>query len=407
MQRLIISLICLLAASLACTLSRDSERGEPTPISENVINIREAEATATQLSLDTTPTPVPAPPTRLPTLIPTPLQFNPNQNSANLPPIVANPNPNANAPAPNVASAGGGLAVSVGSAAQGAPQGGNGYYFPNTIVYSSAGGLQAINRDGGGQRGIASGAQPSRSRNGLFVASAGGGSVNIVRPDGQTIAQSGTPTTLPTWSNDGGTVFYGSENSLVRANSGGTNPIDSVNGRLIVVEYAPDGGTVLYASQQHIKLLYGDGNTGTIWESGNERIVNGPYWATHRGNLGVYAVLDNGRRIFVSGGVSDITDPLERLQLRSPVTADGRVNLYADNGHSLTLIVFWPNAPERFIEVRRFEDVSWSPDGAQLVYIGTDGNLTLFDAGSGETRVLAGGASTRPIWSPPLYEVRN
>ncbi|NJO83916.1 MAG: hypothetical protein HC828_14755, partial [Blastochloris sp.] len=63
----------------------------------------------------------------------------------------------------------------------------------------------------------------------------------------------------PTWSPDGGTAYYGNGNTLIRAQGTSTQSVGNVNGDLIVVEYAPDGGTVLFASNNQIRLLYGDG----------------------------------------------------------------------------------------------------------------------------------------------------
>ena len=170
-------------------------------------------------------------------------------------------------------SGGGDLSSNTARPEAGAPQN-NGYYFPNAIVFTSGGSLNSVNRDGSGNTTIASAGPVARSLNGLFVATASGG-VNVIRPDGQSIASGGTPTTLPTWSRDNSVAYYGSGGNLVRFSGNNTEVVNSVNGEMIRTEFSPDGGTVLFASRNQIKLLHGDGNVSTRWESGDEAINQG------------------------------------------------------------------------------------------------------------------------------------
>lgn len=402
MKRPYAALLLLLLAGLGCSLTRADDKGEittPTPIGIISSGGTPAATLSPTPNPNATNTPVPAPPTRLPTLFPTPQQFNT--------PVV----PGAVRPPTVVASAGGGsassggagqIAAAGGDPAVGAPQN-NGFYFPNTIVYSSGGSLRAVGRDGSGGGVIGSGSVATRSLNGLFIAS---GSV-LVRPDGQKIGVISGQTTTPAWSRDNSTAYFGSGANLMRYQNGTTTAVNSTLGDLIKVEFSPDGGTLLFASRNQIKLLHGDGAVSVRWDSTTETVSDGPYWATRGEQFGLYFTLNNGRRIFLNGGLSEVTDPNERLQLQSPVNPYARVYIRADNGGSLTLVAVWPEAPDREFVAPSLADVSWSPDSAQLVYASMGGELVVLDAASGGSQVIASGGARFPVWSPPRYLVKN
>ena len=397
----VISLLML--AMLACTLSSSDENvnvsGARTPTAISISDSETATGAAGPTQRPTT-TAVFAPPTRQPTLLPTPLQFNTPVSNVAVPPPVSN-----NSNTGNPASSGGEIAASGGDPAAGAPQS-NGFYFPNSIVYSSGGSLRAVGRDGSGGGVIGSGDRGIRSLNGLFVASASGG-VTVVRPDGQRVVQGSGQTTLPTWSRDGSTAYFGSGNNLIRYRNGSIETVASLNGNISVVEFSPDSGTVLFANQNQVKMLHGDGNISTRWDSGSELVVNGPYWTMRGENLGVYFELNNGRRIWVGGDLSEITDPNEHLQLLSPANQFARVYVRANNGGSLTLVAAWPGASDIEFVAPTLADVSWSPDGSQLVFASPDGSLILLDTASGARSTIASGGARYPLCTTPHYTVRN
>lgn len=409
MKRVYLLASVLMIAALACNFTSDGDGenkgGLRTP---TAILISDAEATATRIAdstqgpqADATRTSVSAPPTRLPTLFPTPQQFStPVSNVAALPPTVVGGGSGGNA-----ATGNSGLTSNTANPAAGAPQN-NGYYFPNAIVFTSGGSLNSVNRDGSGNSAIGQAGQAIRSLNGLFVAWAAGG-VNIIRPDGQSVASGGTPTTLPTWSRDNNVAYYGSGGNLVRFSGGNTEVVNSVNGEMIRTEYSPDGGTVLFASRGQIKMLHGDGNVSTRWESGDEQINEGPYWATRDGQLGVYAVLSSGRRVFIGGGASNVDNPNEHLQLQSPVNDGARVYVRGQDGGTQRLVAVWPGAADVEFTARSIVDVSWSPDGSQLVYASPGGDLILLDAANGSQQTIASGGASAPLWTTPHYTVRQ
>jgi WD40 repeat protein len=409
-KRIYLLVFILLTTALACTLSRDgdgedSSRRVRTP---TAILISDAEATATRV-VEITQSPqaiasgtsVSAPPTRLPTLFPTPLQFStPVGNVAAVPPPVVSSDGGG-----NVVPGTSGLTVSTGNPEAGAPQNG-GYFFPNAIVFTSGNGLRTVNRDGSGGASLGQAGQTVRSISGLLVASSAGG-VNVIRPDGQGIASGSNQTTLPSWSRDNQVAYYGSGGNLVRFAGGNTEVVNSVNGEMIRVQHSPDGGTVLFASRGQIKLLHGDGNVSTRWESGDEQITEGPYWAVRDGRLGVYAVLSSGRRIFIGDDLSNVDNPNEHLQLLSPVNDAARVYVRGQDGGTQRLVAVWPGAADVEFTARSITDVSWSPDGSQLVYASPGGDLILLDAANGSQQTIASGGASAPLWTTPRYTVRQ
>jgi len=409
MNRLVLLLGALLLATLACTLT-----GGDDPQAENIrtpspVVISQAETANAQATRDlsASPTPVSAPPTRLPTLFPTPVQFNtpiPNVAAA-LPPTVVS-NTDASGQVASGSGAGGITASGVDPAA-GAPQQ-NGYYYPNTIIYNRNREQIAIGLDGTPFANLGAGSRASRSLNGLFVALVSSG-ITIKRPDGTNIAQGSGQTTLPSWSRDGATAMFGSGNNLVRFQNGGLETLGSVNGDLITVDYSPDGGSVLFASRNDLRVLRGDGSVQTMWDSGSESISFGPVWANRDGGeLGVYLELDNGRRLFFgNAGLSEISDPAIHLQLRSPVTEAGRVYIRARNDGFLTLVAQYPGTPDVEFQAPSMQDVSWSPYGSQLVFASPQGDLVLLDTATGDRRTISTGGARAPLWTAPQYLVRN
>lgn len=403
-------ILCTLA-TLACSVTTSEKEtiGTPTPVAE-VIGQLQTNTAAVTLTVSVTPnrnatsTPVAAPPTRIPTIFPTPLQFNTPLPISGQPAPVALPNSNSGA---NSASAGGGqgqLVASSGDPAAGAPQS-NGFYFPETILYRSGNSVLAVGKAGGGGSVIGAG-NAVRSLNGLFVATAGNGVV-VVRPDGASIASGTGQTTLPSWSRDGATAYWGSGNQLVRYQGGNATIISTLNGAITKVEVAPDGSTVLFANTAQVKLIMGDGTPYELWASDGSSIIEGPVWANRNGQLGIYARLSDGRRVFMGGGFSTIDDPFEQLQQVSPINEGGRVYIRQENGgNGYVLVAVWPGLPDREFVAKTLFDVSWSPDGAQLVYTTPDGQLILLDLASGNGSVLASGGASAPIWTPSRYIVK-
>jgi hypothetical protein len=409
MKRIWIVILLLGLAGLACSLTTSDEETQevrtPTPIRiSNVEATSTVQArTSTPVSVNASPTPVAAPPTLRPTLLPTPVQFNTPVPAVGISQGVSSEGQSSGV---NVASSSGASLSGSGSgAAAGAPQA-NGFYFPNTIVFSSGGSIRSIGRDGSGGGVIASGNSAIRSLNGLFVATASGG-VNVVRPDGTAISQGSGLTTLPTWSSDGNTAYFGSGSSLIRFQNGVSQVVDSTNGDIIVVEYGPDGGTLMFASRNQIKLIYGDGTVGTVWDS-FESINIGPFWAYRNDQLGVYIETSGGKRLFIGGGVNEITSPFEHLQLQSPANGGARVYVRARNDGYLTLVASYPGASDVEFTAPTLQDVSWSPDSSQLIYASTSGDLIILDAATGAQQVIAAGVGARyPVWTPPRYLLRE
>jgi WD40 repeat protein len=276
-------------------------------------------------------------------------------------------------------------------------------YFPNTIVFTRVGSIAAVARSGGASTTIVGGGRAQRSPNGLVVSSSQGD----VRPDGASVARIGGRTTLTAWGNDGRLAYWGVGNQLYSTSNGGSAPITDIFGDLISVSFSPDGSTLLFASRDQVRRIMGDGAIITTWDSGGDSIVDGPYWALRNGNWGIYVRLASGRRVFMGEGGGDISDPFEHLQLASPASEAGRVYVRTDNGGSLTLVAVWPGAADFEFTAPSLQDVSWSPDGPQLVYASTGGELVLLDVSTGASQVLTGGGVRYPIWSSPRYLVRN
>ena len=134
--------------------------------------------------------------------------------------------------------------------------------------------------------------------------------------------------------------------------------------------------------------------------------IRGPYWAIRDGELGVYAVLSSGRRIFIGGGLSNVDNPNEHLQLISPVNEAARVYVRGQDGGTQRLVAVWPGSADVEFVARSIADVSWSPDSSQLVYATPNGELVLLDAANGSQQTIASGASA-PVWTPPRYTVRQ
>jgi WD40 repeat protein len=312
---------------------------------------------------------------------------------------VALPNANTNSNAGQ-----GQLVAASGDPGAGAPQS-NGFYFPQTILYRSGNSVLAVSSAGGGGLVIGSG-NAVRSLNGLFVATAGNG-VAVVRPDGASVASGSGQSTLPSWSRDGSSAYWGSGAQLIRFQGGNTTVISTLNGNLTKVEVAPDGSTVLFANSTQVKLIMGDGTPYELWVSDGSSIIEGPFWANRNGQLGIYARLSDGRRVFMGGGFSTIDDPFEQLQQVSPINEGARVYIRQENaGNGYLLVAVWPGLPDREFVAKTLFDLSWSPDGAQLVYATPDGQLILLDLASGNGSVLASGGASAPIWSPARYIVK-
>jgi|GEM_PF-3912208 len=406
---LVISLMIL--ASLACTLSGSDEDTPNATPTDAPIPISEARTATAIVNASLTPeATVTVLPTAIPTLdatpqqfnTPTPLSFSGGSGSSGV------TTGNTSSGATSGGGGGGGdsnLVASASNPAAGAPQA-NGFYYPNTILFSQGGSIQGIGRDGSGQGTVVGGNQAVRSINGLFVSSAGSG-VQIVRPDGTSVAQGSGQTTLVTWSSDGSVAYWGSGANLVAYQNGNAETVDTLGGNLTVVTYAPNGSGVVYASQTQIKIRWNDGNIQQIWDSG-DAIIEGPYWSTYGDGLGLYFVLGDGRRLHWSAnGLSDINDPNVHLQLQSPANPAARIYVRANNGNSLTLVAVYPGASDVEFVTPSLQDVSWSPDGSNLVYVAMDGNLVLLDAISGGQQVLATGGARYPVWTAPRYLVRN
>jgi WD40 repeat protein len=294
------------------------------------------------------------------------------------------------------------VALAGSNPAAGVPQSAGGYYFPDTIVYLSGGSVFAVNETGAGVLTIGTGTA-SRSSNGLYVATTAG---QIIRPDGAAVGSASGLGTAPAWTRDGSVAYWGSGPNLIRYQGGTTSTAASLNGNINAVAFSPDGGTLLFASPQEIKLQYGDGNIGSIWQSGGESITLGPVWAVRGDRVGVYAVLSDGRRVFLSGDMTVLDNPNETLQVISPIQPGARVYLRSEDVGAQRLVAVWPGLPDREFTAISLLHVSWSPDGSQLVYGAPNGGLIWLDVATGEARVLVVGDARFPIWSPPLFSVQ-
>lgn len=400
MKRAVGFIIVMLLASLACTLSRSEDKGEPTvqPRTSTPIRIGDAQQTATFQAVGQRPTTTAAlQPTIQPTLIPTPVQYVPPTSSGNV-------------SSGSVASSGGSTTgnVTFSGSASGAPTNGGGFYYPSSIVYTSGGQMYTVGTGGGAQPIGGGGGQATRSWNGLYVTYTGNG-MEVLRPDGTRVSFSAPgATTIPGWSTDGNSFVYAQGSQIVLYQNGAASVIGDVSGSAIVTEFAPDGsGSIMFASQTQLKLYRGPGAIFTLIDTPNDPIVNGPVWATRSKRWGMYIQLQSGRRIWydMGGAPNEITDEFERLHLASPVDNDlGRVVIMQDAG-TLTVRALWPNLPEREFQTPSLKDISWSPDSPQLVYVNTNGELIFLDLPSGEQRVIAGGGVRYPMWSAPRYVV--
>lgn len=387
-MRPFILMISLILATLACTLTRNGEGdfSTPTPIAgiSQLQTVTNAVTPTRSTSLfNITPTPIAAPPTRLPTLFPTPLQFNPA-------PVSNNSGVNTTI-AGEVA-----VAANFGDPTAGAPQQ-NGFYFPTTIVYQSGNEVMTVGLNDPAGNVLGQGAF-SRSNNGLLVSLLG----KVSRPDGANLGVTDNRSTVPTWANDNQTAYWGTGNQLFRWQNGGVTAVDTVKGNLIRVLYSPDGGTLAFASANEIKLMYGDGNIRTIWDSATESITAGPVWALRGEQWGIYVELNNGRRLFIGGELSDMTTSPETLQVLSPIQAGASVFPKPGDGGLPIFAVAFPGQPEREFRAKSLFDISWSPFEAQIVYTTPTGEMMWLDIPSGNSRLLTQNASS-PVWSAPRY----
>lgn len=401
--------LILMLTSLACTLSRSDDGNEPTVQARTSTprRIDDAARTATAQFVGQRPTvqqtsTSSAPATVRPTLIPTPIQFVPPTSAGAVSSSGGNP---------PVSSGGGGVNtvgnVSFSGAAAGAPSNGGGFFFPGSIVYASGGQLYTVGTGGGAQP-IGGAGTAARSWNGLYVSYVGNG-IEVKRPDGATVTFSApNATTIPSFSTDGNSFVYAQGSQIILYQNGDASVIGELSGNAIAAQFAPDGsGTVMFASQTQLKLYRGAGATFTLLDSGGDPIVDGPHWATRSRQWGIYVRLQSGRRIWydMGGAANEITDDFERLHLASPVDNDlGRVVVMRDEG-TLTVRALFPNMPEREFQTPSLQDISWSPDAAQLVYANPNGELVFLDLASGEQRVIASGGIRHPMWSAPRYVV--